>query len=70
MLSSPDPPLGPDHGDHEMFGTLTLHQVRDRQDELIREADERRLAARTVKREQRETPPRRILGLRIRLSLA
>jgi hypothetical protein len=53
-----------------MFGTLNLHLVRDRQAELLREADERRLAARTVEREPRDQPARRIRGLRTRLSLA
>jgi hypothetical protein len=53
-----------------MFGTHNLQLVRIRQEALIREADERRLAARTVERERRDTPVRRVLGLRIRLSFA
>lgn len=70
MLSSPDPTLGPEKGDHEMFGTMNREMVHIRQAELLREADERRLAARINRREQRDEPVRRVRGLRIRLSLA
>jgi hypothetical protein len=53
-----------------MFGTINREMVHIRQAELLREAEERRLAARINRREQRDEPERRVLGLRIRLSLA
>jgi hypothetical protein len=51
----------------EMFGTMDLQQVHRYQDDLRREAAQRRLAARfsPVKEQAKKSQGRRVLGLRL-----
>lgn len=53
-----------------MFGLMNLELARIRRDELHKESDARRMAARSHPAEPQRREPRRILGLRIRLSPA
>ena len=53
-----------------MFGTMNLDQVKRHQDDLRREATQRRLAAKAIRPSESKRPgqTRRVFGLRLSLA--